>query len=253
MSRSYFIALQIAVCAAIGLQSNAQPITITVTGVRGVAEALDRVQQLFLKPITYEELPFESPAELRKVTVLGKEGTKQLLAGPVSDFTVVLDTVDSSPYLAAQSVLGAYKSAGRPGTYQVVQQNNRVDVVPAQVLGADGSTRHVTPVMSRPVTFPRAKRTLPDTVKLIVDALASESGFKVIPLNLPGQLLEQVELGATGESAADVIENLGKSLNRSVSFQCLFEPNEKAYYLNLKSVTAPPVPGGPPAHGRIRK
>jgi ABC-type uncharacterized transport system permease subunit len=197
-------------------------------------------------------VPFESPAELRKVTVVRNEGPKQLLVNPATNFTTTLGSIDSCPYLAAHSVLSAYRNAGGRGVYNVVQQNTRVDVVPVQVLAANGSMRDITPVMSRPVTFPNATRTLPETVKLIADALTSQSGFKVIPLNLPGQLLEQVEIGASGESGADVIENLGASLNRTVSFQCLYEPNEKTYYLNLKSVAAAPAGGGTPVHGRIK-
>jgi hypothetical protein len=229
----------------------AAPTEIRVTEGRGLPEALDQVQQKFLKPITYEEAPFESPTDLGRVTVQGKAGPRQLFVNPQALFTVTLGTVDSTPYYASQTVLSAYQNAGGRGVYKVVlQQSDRVDVVPVQVLGTGGSMREITPVMSRPLTFPNATRSLPQTVTLITDALSKVSGFKVIPMSLPGEPLTAVTLGANGESAADVIEKLGQAINSPVSFQCLFEPNEKAYYLNLKTVAPPSVAGGPALHGR---
>jgi hypothetical protein len=249
ISRATCIALGVitAICLPMDAQTGATSTKITVTGVRGIAEALDHLQQVFLKPITYEQIPLESPTKRQR------EVPKRLLADPVTAFTP-LPGASGSPYLVAQSVLGAYRNAAEPGVYgvyKVVLQTNRVDVVPAQVLGADGSLRDVTPIMSRSISFPAAKRFLPDTVQLIAEALSAESGFKIGLVGLEGFLLEQVELGANGESAADVIEKVGASLNRKISFRCTFDPGARTYYLALKGLPPPPVSGGPPVQDRI--
>ena len=209
----------------------------------GLAEALSRVQEIFLQPITFEEIPFQNRAQLGSVTVEQNGRSKEFLVNPISGFTVTLQQIDATPYLASQTLLHAYKSAGRPGMYKVLQQDNRVDVVPSELLKSDGSTIGVVPVMSRPIMLHETKRTLDDTIDRIAGILSAESGFKVIPLSVPSHLLEQVNFGANGESAADAIQALGEKLGRTISFQLLYDPNERAYYLNLHNVAPPPIPG----------
>ena len=224
-------------------QNAAKSITITVNTGRPLAEVLEHVQQHFLSPITFEEAPYESQQDLSKVTILQNGTPKVLLARQPVEFTFTLESSDSTPYSAAESVLGAYIQAGLPGVYNVVQENNRIDVIPLQVRGPNGSLRAVKPVMSSSVSFPMTTRSVVDTIALITKAIAAQSGAKVLPLNLPFGLLETVEFGATGQSASQTIEDLGVALGRTLSYQCLYDATSKTYYLNLTGVAASPVPG----------
>ena len=52
-----------------------------------------------------------------------------------------------------------------------------------------------------------------------------------------------MELGANEESAADVIQKLGNSLNRKISFQCVLDADAKTYYLAVKGLPGR-VPSG---------
>lgn len=225
------------------------PITITVNTGRPLAEVLSRVQQELQSPIDYEEAPYESAVDLKSISILQNGSPRTLRVRPIVDFSVILNVGDSTAYLAAQSVLSAYIIAALPGTYKVVQQINRVDVMPTSVLGANGSARDVTPVMSWPVTFPLARRSIAATLQLIADSVSRGSGTKVLALNLPFGILDTVEFGANGESAGDVIENLGVKLGRTVSYQCVYDATSETHYLNLSLVAPKPVPGGPALHG----
>jgi hypothetical protein len=238
--------------SAASAQNTTGSTTMTAPNVRSLADILSRVQQMFLTPITFEEVPYQSAAELRSITVLRNGSPQVNVVNPVTDFNVTLGQTDSSSYLAAQSVLSAYKGAGRPGVYAVIQSNNRVDVIPTQVLGANGSMQSVTPVMSQPVTFPPATRSIADTLQLLVDDVSRASGFKVLLLNAPGLPLETVELGAAGQPARDVVATLATALKRPLSFQCLYDAGSQTYYLNVIAVAPDPVPGGPAQRGRIK-
>lgn len=222
----------------------AQGITIHVNTGRPLAEVLEGAQQHFRSPISFEEAPYESEQELSKVTILQAGLQKTLLTRPQVDFSVRLEAGDTTPFLAAQTALGAYIAEGLPGTYKVVQQNDRVDVVPVQVRSASGSMRDIQPIMSSPITFPLATRSALETVQLIVNGIASHTGAKILPLNMPFHTGETVELGAVGQSAADLIEELGAKLGGTLSFQCLYDPTDKAYYLNIESVAPLSPPGG---------
>ena len=98
-------------------------------------------------------------------------------------------------------------------------------------------------MMSHSVTFDYGTWRLYDVFALITKAVSAQSGYKVIQLSLPGYPQEEIEMGATGESAADVIQLVGEKLHRPISFQCLYEPNEKVFYLNSYYIGPPPVPG----------
>lgn len=193
--------------------------TLTTHNTRGLATVLERIENAFLQPITFEELPYENAEDLRTVTISNRGVAKHLLANPIYDFSVTLTSLDATPYLAAQSVLGAFTSAGGRGQYvAALQRSSRVDVIPSRMHGVDGSIREITSVMSRSVNFANKKRSLSDTVELIANQASTQSGYKVSVIGLPGQYFESVEFGASGESAADAIERLGTILNRSISF-----------------------------------
>jgi hypothetical protein len=243
------LALIPSAATAQGVPGSSAPITLASQNERGLANILNRVQHLFLSPITFEEVPYENAGELRRITLIRDNLPESRFVNPVTDFSVTLGEMDSTPYLAAQAALSAYKSAGRPGFYTVVELNNRVDVMPSQVLGANGAMKTITPIMSYPVSFPPATRTLSDTLQLLVSDVSRASGRKVILLNIPGGLLETVELGASGLPARDVVAEIGTALKRPVSFQCLYDVGSSTYYLDVMSVTPDPVPGGPPQHG----
>jgi hypothetical protein len=153
---------------------------------------------------------------------------------------------EADAYLAVQAVLAGYADAKFPGSYKAVQKNGAVEVIPSQVLGATGVMHGVTPVMSRPVTFPYAERLVLETVQLIVDSASKAAGVRAKMLNVPFDESRRVALGATGQPARDVLANLlAKTGGAPKSYQLLYEPNERAYYFNLTPVAATiPDPAG---------
>lgn len=216
---------------------------MTVDSGRTLADVLDRIQHAFLSPITYEELPFRNASDLSGPAVAHFQP-------PSAAFSVTLGATDTTPYLAAQSVLYEYTNAGLPGVYSAAVRGGTVDVQPVQVRGADGSMKDITPVVIQPVTFPIATRLGRDTLKLVAGQIGLQSGVEVIVLNVPFWPADTLTAGASGEPARNVISDIGAQIGRPISFQCLWEPNEKRYYLNVTIVAAPeppgrPAPGGP--------
>ncbi len=112
-------------------------------------------------------------------------------------------------------MLGSYASANLPGVYTIIQAGDRLSVVPQQVRAARGGVRNVTPVMSAPVEFPMALRTVADTLQLVAQSISSATGAKVILLNTPFHLTDTVTMNATGQSAREVIASLGSIFRRA--------------------------------------
>ncbi len=219
------------------------PLTMTAGSGRPLADVLDRIQHMFLSSVTYEELPFKNASDLSGPAV-------GHLQSPSAAFSVTLGASDATPYLAAQSVLYAYTNAGFPGVYSVAVRGGAVDVSPVRVPSVSGAMQDVTPVMSTPVTFPVATRGAEDTLRLVASGAARGSGAAVVLLNAPFWPSDTLTVGASAEPARDVISDIGAQIGRPISFQCLWEPSEKRYYLNVTIVAAPeppgrPAPGGP--------
>jgi hypothetical protein len=125
-------------------------------------------------------------------------------------------------------------------------------VVPEQVLNAGGSLSSVTPVMGQPITFPLATRTGWDTLQLIVNQISAQSGAKIVILNPFFSFNQSMTLSAAGEPARDVISEMGAKLNTTVSFECLYDAGDRAYYLTVKSPVAPAASGLIPPRGQTR-
>ena len=213
--------------------------TIDIESVRPLAHALDRVQELLRSPINYEEVPYENDRDFSERSTAGLKSRVVLRGGQIS---ANIEPAGGDPYLAVQTVLAVYTSAQLPGAYDVVKNEGSIDVIPTQVLGANGSMRNVTPVMSRPVAFPYAERSVLDTLQLIVDSVSQVSGVRVLLLSTPFHYspspeTDKVTLGATGEEARVVIANLVAKL-APMSYRLLYDPGQKTYYLSLISVPA---------------
>ncbi len=214
--------------------------SVSQTG-RPLAEILLQLQQAFLSPINYEEVPYESPLELKTVTIPTLHGPKQLMFTPKTNFSATLSQDESTPYLALHSVLSRYKTAGLYAAdgYQIVQQANRIDVLPSQVLGANASLHKVIPVTSYPVTFPLSERTVEETLTLLFQQVSNMSRKKVILMSDPFVTSNtKITVGAIAELPGDVLAKIGDSVGATLSYQCLFDASDSAYYINIYPVAA---------------
>ncbi len=99
----------------------------------------------------------------------------------------------------------------------------------------------VKPVMSAPVQFPSATRSVVETLQLVAQSVSSQTGAKVVLLNLPFHLTDTVTMAAPGEPAREAIGSPGKIFGVAFASQCLYDATDKTYYLNVNSI----FPGNP--------
>ena len=214
-----------------------QPAVIDASPGRPLAKALITLQHRLQQTISYEEIPFEHPQDLKRPAVVASSPSE------IPAFRVTFGPTDSTPYLSATTMLQAYKNAGLPGEYAIRQHSGWVSVVPNQMMTAKGSQQSLTPVMDSKVRFPLAKRRAFETIQLLADAASAGSGKKVMVLNLPFWPQDTLSIKANGESVAEMVHKLGEATGRPVSYQCLWDARSRVYYLNLSIVAPDPVPG----------
>jgi hypothetical protein len=208
---------------------------------REAAEILLQLQQAFLSPINYEEVAYENHSELHSANFTTLKGPRKLLFTPQVDFSATLTQQDSTPYLALHSVLSQYKDRGllEADGYQVLQRADRFDVLPSQVLGANGSMHKVVPVSSYAVTFPEADRTVDETLTLLFQQVSQASGKQVSLLYDPFTTSKTtIAMGANRELPGDILAKIGQSVGATLSCQCLFDASDSAYYVNIYPVVS---------------
>jgi hypothetical protein len=123
--------------------------------------------------------------------------------------------------------------------YQIVQQPERIDVIPAQVLKRNGSKNPVVPVMSHAVSFPTSERTVEETLVMLLKEVSKASGKKITLMSDPYTALSpKVAIGADNEVPGDVISKIGESIGATLSYQCLFDASDSTYYVNIYPVVS---------------
>jgi hypothetical protein len=228
---------------------SADSTTYSVRSGRPLAEILFAVEHKYLVPVTFEEAPFESDSDLQATPIKQTDGSIYTFHElPVVDFRVTTNALAAG--IAVRTVLEDYGAQKLPGVYDMIEDSDRISVFPRRVRTSTGNMRNVSPVMDYPVTFPLATRGATATMELVTSIISKESGMHVEPLNLPFQLTDTITMSANGQSAADLVKQIGVMARVPLSFQCLYTPTTRTYYLILEGVYAPvPAGGAPPPTG----
>ena len=218
---------------------------------RPLSDALDRIQQILLKPINFEEAPYRSSQDVGSSSVRTTSGRKAFQFPIGGFFELTLPQRDSDASSATQSVLSAYHGTRlSSASYRAAQKSYGVAVFPTQALAPEGSMAAVTPVMEQDVSFSTAIRSVAETIALFQETLSQTAGVRILPANMPiPPAHATVEFGANNEPAGSVLLGLFAKLSSTpMSYRLLFDPNSQAYYLSICSFPyafAKPVPRSP--------
>ena len=222
------------------------PTTLSVNSARPLADMLARIQQLYKVPVNFEEAPYADPTELKASNAMGANG-RRTLAPVGGQFQVVLDEKDTDADSAVQTVVMAYTASGLPGRYQVMQREGSVAVVPVQAKAIDGQMHQISPIMETPITLTAEPRPTLEALNLLAAAIFKSTGAKIYVSTVGIPESHITNQGASGEPAEEVLSRiLGDPAH--IAFQALYDPNGKAYYLNIA-----PIPAFVPAGNTAKK
>ncbi len=222
-----------------------QNTSVSFNGPRSLAAALAHIQTASGIPINYEEPPYENSADLLRTGQQSHPGLRPMIVARTIPSPIVVSLIGLSPtsdaMISVEAVLGAYHKAGLPGTYKAIRRAGGIDVIPSQVVGALGSMKAITSIMGRNVSLPYGERTALDTLQMIIDSVAKASGYQIRLLRTPfytKDMSNRVALAGSGQSAADELLNLAARAEvGKISYQLMFDPNDRSYYLSLISVS----------------
>jgi hypothetical protein len=226
---------------------------LSVNDPRPVALAAETLEKKYGWIITYEDPPYVHESEFVDVTEKVRRDLDKFKPGQAPKvfipkggdlaFEYSIDPATKRPADSAvvvQELLDAYAIAGNPGVFRLDRDGVRLHIVASGVKGKDGALVSHRPVLDAPITVPAQKRNGLELLEAFCSALSQASGTKVVlgsaPLNLFHRY--QTESGAKDQRANDFLSNeLDRVTNkRKLSWQLLYDPGTKIYFLNVHVV-----------------
>jgi hypothetical protein len=201
---------------------------------------LQQIQHLYSTAINFEEAPVEHPADIVKGSVERSPGVfpENPRGGALS---VQLAVTDTTAFHAVQTVLAAYSATKLPGTYRAVDEGSWIDVIPVQARGADGAMRAVSPLMDAKINIFATSRSVLSALDEITTAL-SASGYTVKYSAAGISQDKTTTFGSPAVRARDAISEIMGEVSHGMSYQALFDPLDKTYYVNIEPISLPVTP-----------
>jgi hypothetical protein len=150
-----------------------------------------------------------------------------------------------NPAGAIRDALAAYHAAGATVRFELLEDGAAYHIVPLEMRGAGEIWFKVAPVLGTRVELARARRSVSDTVFLILGKVEQATGEKIVwgyaPLNWAAQT--RIELGGRQETARELLDDALAGAHWT--WELIYGPWLKAYFLSVEPVGAPG-----PGHGR---
>ena len=215
---------------------------ISVNDPRPVALAAKTLEKKYGWIITYEDPRYVHESELVDVTEKvrrdldkfepGKAPRVLIPKGGALTFEYSIDPATKMPAdsaLVVQQLLDAYAAGGHPGVFRLNSHGARLHIVTSDPSVLDAS-----------ITLPARKRNGFELLDAFCSAVSQASGTRVVWATAPLNLLHryQTESGAKDQKAREFLSNeLDRITDKfKLSWQLLYDPVMKSYYLNIHVV-----------------
>jgi hypothetical protein len=209
--------------------------SLVVSDPRPVAAAIEEIEKLSGKPITYEDPPYLNKDYMMPMVEDGNADPRLLVPrGGTLRITLPADASPEQKVAAAQSMVGNYNASHGAATFSV-SQDGLTHVVPRQTRDASDRLMPVTPALDTRITVAAKLRSAMDLLGEICKAVSLGSGQPVGIGTVPTNALYQqkIEIGANNEPARQVLEKLIVASRMTLSWRLLYDPGLKTYYLNI--------------------
>jgi hypothetical protein len=207
---------------------------IDVNEPRPLWSALDRLEIEYPGvAINYEDPPYENLADVQDSATPQQQAAHpgfHLIVPRAGYLSAEISTSSTGDAVAdvvasVNALLVSYRQNALPGDFKVEQANGMVYVTPIAVSAANGSSRDVTSPLTALISIPDGRRTLVDTLQVVLEAMSKATGLRIGLATLPFQPKQQVTLSATNEPARDVLARLfALADKRPVSYRFIYEP-----------------------------
>jgi hypothetical protein len=231
---------------------------LVASAVRPLAQALDALQKKYGWVVDYEDPRYLANVDVTElVDPLRAPKPRLIPAGgrfeagfplPTGEGSVELSKEKDAEEKALRLVVEAYNQSDNAGRFEVKKsgEGNFV-VVGIAAHDSKGAITAQKAIFDSAVTVVRAQRTGTETIQLICRRVRARTG---VPVNLgvsPRILLDHnpVTAGGTKVAARDLLSQVLSQTRSPCYWRLLFDPDSKAYFLDLHAVPAAKAPPAP--------
>jgi hypothetical protein len=213
---------------------------ISVSDARPVALAAEMLEKKYGWIITYEDPAYVHESELVDVTEKvrrdldkfepGKAPRVLIPKGGTLTFEYAIDPDTKTPpdsAVVVQQLLDAYALSGNPGIFRLDRDGPRLHIV----------TSHPS-VLDASIILRAHKRNGLELLEAFCTAVSQASGTRVVMATVPLNLFNRYETqsGAKDQKAREFLSNELDRIKVKLSWQLLYDPVTKSYFLNIHVV-----------------
>jgi hypothetical protein len=229
---------------------------ITADDARPMLEVLNRLEAMYGWEVTYEDPAYENERDIldrSDATFRQEHAGGRLLIPAGRRFEFTFDVPAGSKPPDAEQVLRElllrHEGSGNPGIFRLSRTWSTWHIEPAKVLRHDGQIVASHSILDTRITFPRARRTSLETLRLVLSSVSQTTGTSLQPGIIGVNLLQQStsEEGPENEAAKNVLVRLFEDVNkyavslinepRHTVWQIMYDPGSKVYFFHTHVVT----------------
>jgi hypothetical protein len=210
------LSVAVAVCACVA--ESETPQTVTVEGVRPVAKAVEKLEQIYNVPITYEDIRYVHESEMKS----DDQGRSIIKGGAVS-FThrtpvtseTALGVRNTQAVNAVAEVLKSYNATRGTEVFTVIAGDEALHVVPVQSTDTSGRMERIQPLLDTRVSIPPGQRTAEQVIDEIAKSLSDATGRVIGTGTLEPRAAfrrHKTDITASNEPAHSVLARLFKEI-----------------------------------------
>jgi len=221
--------------------------SMTVNDPRPVAKAIEEIEKLSGKPVTYEDPPYlylgttidVSKTVSRTGAADGPPGPVLIPKGGVLAFTLPADNSADTEFRAVEGMVKIYNARDDAAIFSAWRSDKLTHVVPQLAVSSSGRLEPVTPVLDSSITLETKPRTGLALLEEICQSVSAASGERVEIATVPANALsnQEITIGADDEPTRAVLEKLIVANATPLSWELFYDPGLKTYYLNIPIIT----------------
>jgi hypothetical protein len=227
------------------VQHGASGVTIVANSSLPLAQAIEAIRLEYGWQINWESAPGYSHFDVVddtgpkwRASHPGEKGVTRPSGGSfVGTFPEPGEASDAvTEHDAIARLIDEYNATDNPGKYILrTDSDGGLTVVGTRIRDETGALREASPLLDTPVTLAKAKRNVYETIELLLDALQSATGKKVIFAVASSSLfINTLEtLGGERIPARELLRQALASTQRSLQYDLGFNPDVPVYILSV--------------------
>lgn len=207
---------------------------VSANSPRPLAQTLDALLQKYAWPVSYEDPRYGAGADLVSAHI----GSSQMTVPGGGSFAVEFSEKAPDEEKTLRTVVEQYNQSKNPGRFELRHADGNFYVVGTAARDNKGALATQQVLLDFPITISSKERTVEETVNEICSELSSHAHTAVAIGVVPTSLLEhnKVTVGGTKVPARDLLLQSVTGTHHALYWRLLFDPNSKAYTLDLHSV-----------------